>query len=422
MKMHFAPEPENDFADYIASYYRECQCRFPAIEAIAGKWMFRDLIPGMSDFDTRFIVNDNVGCREWQEMSQIIGETHLRLARRHPSWARNLEHLPGINLTWSELVDGNTYYPEYRQWTFYHSAVPTKLTDALAQLEERHWSVEDEHFFLKKFCLYYGRYDRKIDPAVNLGVHENKYPLHSRIMHYFLPPLQAAMMLINRNIIAGKFEVLEWGSAYFKDISGWDLIWDIMQAKYMNEFHYQEKNLVLLENILEQILQTAMLKLRKYVTIIPESAGVDINLWKAALNCVKINPSMKIFDSSKFCRLMKGRLYFYGHAPDCFDSTWPIQNEFARMNSSYLQVPFLTFAEVFLKDKLNSCADVFDKMRKNGMLSAGQHDALLRFDRLTADVPCRSEARKRSLEVAGIFDDVFEALYLISSVARGKIC
>jgi hypothetical protein len=131
---------------------------------------------------------------------------------------------------------------------------------------------------------------------------------------------------------------------------------------------------------------------------------------------------MKIFDSSKFCRLMKGRLYFYGHAPDCFDSTWPIQNEFARMNSSYLQVPFLTFAEVFLKDKLNSCADVFDKMRKNGMLIAVQHDALLRFDRLTADVPGRSEARKRSLEVADIFDDVFEALYLISSIARGEIC
>ena len=153
MKMHFAPEPENDFADYIASYYHECQCRFPGIEAIAGKWMFRDLIPGMSDFDTRFIVNDSVGCREWCEMSQIIGETHLRLARRHPSWARNLEHLPGINLTWSELVDGKTYYPEYRQWTFYHTTAPVQLSNSLAQLEDRKWSTEDEYFFLKKLSF-----------------------------------------------------------------------------------------------------------------------------------------------------------------------------------------------------------------------------------------------------------------------------
>ena len=51
--MKFAPRPENDFADYIRTYYEACRYRCDKIEAIAGKWMFRDLLPGMSDFDTR---------------------------------------------------------------------------------------------------------------------------------------------------------------------------------------------------------------------------------------------------------------------------------------------------------------------------------------------------------------------------------
>jgi hypothetical protein len=420
--MHFAPIPENDFAEYIATYYRECQSRFPAIEAIAGKWMFRDLIPAMSDFDARFIVNDGMECQDWCEMSRIIGETHLRLARRHPAWARNLEHLPGINLTWKELVDNKTYYPEYRQWTFYHSTQPGKLCQSLACLEDRQWGMEDEYFFLKKFCLYYGRYNRSIDRAVNMGVHENKYALHSRIMHYFLPPLQSAMMVINRDIIAGKFEVLEWASLYFKSIQGWELIWDILQANYMNEAHHTEEKLVLLEDVLENILAGVLCELRHHVTVIPESAGLDMKLWKSALNSVPINPAMKIFDSSKFCRLMKGRLYFYGNAPKCFDPTWPIQNEFERMNSNYLQVPFLTFAEVCLGRKMATCHEVFEEMKKAGLINRRQHELLLRFDKLTSDVPGDAEAKTRSLQVADIFDGVFEVLHHITSLADAKTC
>ena len=75
--MKFAPKPENDFADYIHTYYRECRYHFDRIEAIAGKWMFRDLIPGMSDFDTRFIVGDGMTVDDWCRMSSVVGEAHL---------------------------------------------------------------------------------------------------------------------------------------------------------------------------------------------------------------------------------------------------------------------------------------------------------------------------------------------------------
>ena len=71
--MKFAPRPENDFADYIRTYYEACRYHCDKIEAIAGKWMFRDLLPGMSDFDTRFIVNDGMTVDDWCELSTTIG-------------------------------------------------------------------------------------------------------------------------------------------------------------------------------------------------------------------------------------------------------------------------------------------------------------------------------------------------------------
>ena len=116
--MKFAPKPENDFAEFIRIYYRECRSRFPKIEAIAGKWMFRDLIPGMSDFDTRFILNDDMTADDWCRFATLMGETHLMLCEKYPCWARNFEHLPGINPTWKELTAEESYYTGYQQWTY----------------------------------------------------------------------------------------------------------------------------------------------------------------------------------------------------------------------------------------------------------------------------------------------------------------
>ena len=95
--------------------------KFPKLEGIAGKWRFEDLIPGLSDFDSRFICADNMTIEDWCDLSEITGDVHLNLSKRFPHWARTLEHLPGINLTWQELMDERTYYPEYLQWSFYIS-------------------------------------------------------------------------------------------------------------------------------------------------------------------------------------------------------------------------------------------------------------------------------------------------------------
>ena len=79
--MHFEPKPKNDFEEFFEFYYAECRDRLPRIAAIAAKWTFADLIPGMSDFDTRFILEDGMTVRDWCEMSTAVGEVHLELAQ-----------------------------------------------------------------------------------------------------------------------------------------------------------------------------------------------------------------------------------------------------------------------------------------------------------------------------------------------------
>src|ERR1051325_4122897 len=71
--MKFTPAPPNDFAEFIQTYFARCRERVPGIEANAGKWTFEDLIPGLSDFDTRFLVNDALSPRDWCQMSMEVG-------------------------------------------------------------------------------------------------------------------------------------------------------------------------------------------------------------------------------------------------------------------------------------------------------------------------------------------------------------
>src|SRR5262245_9715633 len=124
--MKFAPKPDNSFAEFIRVYFERCRARGPEIEANAGKWRFEDLIPGLSDFDTRLIVRDGMTAEDWCRLSGAVGQVHFELARERRDWARNLEHLPGVNLQWNELLDPAQYFSEFGKWTF-HAGPPALL-------------------------------------------------------------------------------------------------------------------------------------------------------------------------------------------------------------------------------------------------------------------------------------------------------
>ncbi len=410
--MKFEPAPENDFAVYIRCYYDECRKRFPGIEAIAGKWEFRDLIPGMSDFDTRFILRDGMTAADWCRISAAVGETHLALCQQYPRWARNLEHLPGINLTWTELASEKKYYPEYEQWTFYHNEQPPQLAAAQKHLRQRPWDAKNEYFHLKKFCLYYGRYDRQIDPPVNLGIHQSKYPLHSRLMHYFNPPVMSAVCLLDKVNLPGKFAAFERARALFPKLACWPMLDEILGADYRIGRWYAEPALSQLEDAMEQALKIMAGSLRDAVTLAPRSTGVDVGAWKKALQALEIEPALKVFEHAKFARLMKGRLRFYAAAPAHFDTTWLIRNELARMGGNLFYVPFRVYWRWRTGGDIQDPLAVLDELRGNPLTDA-QIAATRAFVKILDDWRNMGE-RAAALALADVFDDFFGALNAIS--------
>ena len=407
--MNFAPKPENDFAQYIHRYYENCKSRFEGIEAIAGKWMFRDLIPGMSDFDTRLIVRDGMAADDWCRMSTAVGDAHLALCQKYPCWARNLEHLPGINLTWSELTTETTYYSEYHQWSFYHSEQPKSVNDALQWLAQRPWDIKDEYLHLKKFCQYHGRYDRSIDPPINLGIHKNKYPLHSRLMHYFTPAVQAAVCLLERQNFAGKFDSLEIAQRHFPHLRCWRAVNEILHANYEFPRWYQEPFLSELEDDLETALRIIAVKLRDGITLVPVDAGEDVSAWRKVLQSAPIDPSLVILESARFSRLMKGRLRFYAQAPSHFETSWLIRHEVRRIGRNFFHTPFAAYWKIKTGELVEDAVAILDRLCGD-LLTPTEVAATKEFARLTGAECQDGQEKPIARAVADVFDDFFRAL------------
>jgi len=360
--MQFAPAPPNDFAEFIGLYYESCRKEVPQIAAIAGKWTFEDLIPGLSDFDARFIVKDNMTVQDWCDMSTAVGQVHLDLCRRFPHWARNLEHLPGVNLTWSELTDPQTYYPEYPQWTFYHTADPQRLARAETYLRQRRWDQKDEYFHLEKFCLYYGRYDRSIDRPVNMGPFENKYPLHSRFMHYFCPPLQSALSILRKRPIRGKMEAVLLAREMFPEQDIFREMHHVVERHYEVPELYEEPDLTHLEDRLEQALQFLRDRLAPQLTLVPHGEKKTVAQWRTSLKDVPLPPTLRVFGAGRFSRLMKGRLQFYAAAPPHFDSIWVIETELRRLRRNFFDVPFGIYWELTTGKKLEDPSPIVPQL------------------------------------------------------------
>ena len=270
--MDFTPRPENDFRRFIDTYYTRCRAACPKIRAIVGKWEFEDLIPGLSDFDSRLIVDDSATIDDWAQMSLAVGSVHTELAREEPEWARILEHLPGLSLTIAEAAHSATYYPEFRQWTFYlgNPQVKARIEPCL---NGRHWTTRDELFHLKKIAAYYGPYQRGIDPPINLGRWESKYPLHSRLMHYFAPPVQAAVSLAAGRTVRSKLESLRMAREIFPHPQVIDMVLDAVARHYEIPHLYDDPCLARLERELESYLQAAWACLEPYVTLIEIDAS-----------------------------------------------------------------------------------------------------------------------------------------------------
>lgn len=410
--MEIVPHPENDFRRFIDTYYTRCRQACPQIRAIAGKWEFEDLVPGLSDFDTRFIVDDSVTIAQWGQMSLAVGEVHTQLAREEPGWARILEHLPGINLTAAEAVHPAMYYPEIRQWTFYAGS-PQIAAGIEARLGSRPWSTADEQFHLKKIATYFGPYQRGIDPPINLGPWEPKYPLHSRLMHYFAPPVQSAVSLAIRRTVRGKLESLRMARAIFPQPQVIDRVLDAVARHYEVPALADDPALERLERELEGYLQAAWERLAGCVQRIAVEAGdrrEDVRRKTAAAGH---DPAEAVFSGLWFARFLRGRLLFYARRIPWFDSQWLIRNELGRLAAIFYRAPLVAYGRIRFGEQL-AAEEVLQRLRGD-LLDGGACDAV-RFVVQLASAPLeRGQERQRAAEVAAAFEVLHAMLAALSA-------
>jgi len=411
----FSPAPENDFRDFYSTYFQRCRELWPRIDAIAAKWTFEDLIPGMSDFDTRLICRDGMGARDWIDMSLAVGEVHRTMTNEFPRWARILEHLPGLNLTWEELVDPVTYYPEFNQWTFYDGPAD-RVESARKELRAMEWTARDEYFHIKKFSVYYGPYIRGIDPPINLGLYESKYALHSRIWHYFVTPLQSALSILERRSIAGKMATLRNARELLKGVALIDRVMEILDCHYEVPELCEDPALARFERQLEDYLAATYRAVAPGLTVLdgcPEDTPDRLRARLAALN---FDPVQQFFEMLKFSRLMKGRLLFYADVIPHFDSIPCIRIDLGRMRASFYEKPLRVYGMLRYGQELS--ADEVAVRLRGDLWSEREYEGVIALAGMAHLPEDTGDYRARARKVAENFDPFLVAMERLSAHVR----
>jgi len=416
--MNFTPAPKNDFAEFIQTYYDRCRERVPEIEGNAGKWTFEDLVPGLSDFDTRFFVTDSMAASGWCRMSMEVGRVHLELAKERKEWARNLEHLPGVNLKWEELLDPQQFFTEFGQWSFYHGE-PERLEAARRHVTGHTWDTADEAYHWKKIAVYYGAYNRTIDPPINLGPYESKYALHSRLLHYIAPPVHSAVCLMERRTEPGKLAAFRRARALFPNPQTIELILSLVERHYEQPRFLTEPGVTELDGELEEYLTgTVNVLLDRYPLDCPRSATVA-QLKHAVRKLGGAVSFAQLFENVKFSRLMKGRLWFYGQDVLWFESPWLIRNELNRIRANSFETPVCLFVKL-VHGKDLAPGQAF-QLLEGDVFDPEQAEACKRFARVAAPECPTHDLKKRALEIAAIFDPFFCAMEHLVERAKERI-
>lgn len=413
---HFHPRPENEFPEFIETYYQRCRAVCPEIEGNAGKWKFEDLIPGLSDFDTRFLTRDGLLAEDWNRISMAVGQVHYELARERPDWARTLEHLPGVNLSLDELTSPDGYYPEFCQWSFYRAENPA-LRVAGEVFSLRPWSDTDAAYHWKRIALYYERYNRSIDPPINLGTFEGKYPLHSRYMHYLAPPLHSAVCLMDRRTTPGKMDAFRRAREVFPMPEVMDLVLDGIERHYETPEWYEEPQLTELDALMERYLCAVIDTVRTTTpgfVCPPHPTPAEVRAAVKALP--EAGPMARFFENIKFARFMKGRLWFYAQELAWFDSLPLIRIELGRIGKNFLTTPLEIFSSEVLGKNLH-WEDVLKELLTCGF-SREDIKMCRRFHDLADPGAPAAEFRARAARLVDIYSAFLDFLERISSIAR----
>ena len=298
----------------------------PHVIALVAKWDKTDLVPGLSDMDFRVICDDKTSVEDWIEIDRAMGQIHLEMVRSHPEWNRINEHTPGAGMTVSEVMNKDFYNPEYAVWHLWWGQCEW-LDELKSCLSARPFGYSDEYFHFTRFLNYYSPYIHGIDPGHNLGVFENKYPLHSRCWHYFAPPMLSAASLLARTNFSGKRESLSWLRDNGFVAEQVEAVLQQVDAHYETRELDGPKRLEKYEECLfkafEQIYQPLCKAIRNLDVDLTASPD-DI---KKQLTFRKPEPLEMFMENLRWARTRAGRYHFYLNAPEHFSTSGLMRDE-----------------------------------------------------------------------------------------------
>lgn len=309
-----------DFFELLNWFGDRWSKAFPPFALLTCKWRPEDLIPGLSDVDTRIICED-ITPQDWIRLDELVGEAQLEVMRTRPEWARKLEHTPGIACTRSELLDDALYQPETRTWEYYWGDRQL-FNQVRDRIQRRTWSDVDEYYFLaSRFVPWCTPYNREIDPPINIPRNIlPKYALHSRLMHYFVPCVQAALAVINRDTLTGKREAIYRLAQLYPDEPVLHEAIHLLDVNYEVPWLEEESAWYAFEARCWDFIRKITPDVLAAVTIVDLGADLSMDNLRRRLKEFPGQPMMTLFNSLRFSRIRKSRWLCYLNAPDFFET------------------------------------------------------------------------------------------------------
>ena len=312
-------ELRKQFGAVAATIAEGLSAENPHVVALVAKWDSADLVPGLSDMDFRVVCDDRTTVEDWVEIDRIAGRLHLEMVRANPQWNRINEHTAGLALTVSEALDGDGGNPERALWSLWWGSEEW-FHRLKAEGMARDFNATDERYHLSKFLSYYSPYIHGIDPPINLGRFEPKYPLHSRCWHYFAPPVLSAAAILARKNFAGKRAGLSWLRDNGYVVEQVEAVFQQLDAHYETPEQTDAARL----RAFEDLLFAGFKELYPLVVESVEYLDIDRSLQPAELRqqlaSLAGDPLAALTEGVRYARIRAGRYYFLANAPDHFDA------------------------------------------------------------------------------------------------------
>jgi hypothetical protein len=390
---------------------------FPAFSLFTCKWRPEDLIPGLSDLDGR-VVCDEIGPQDWIFLDQLAYRTYLEAAQTFPHWARKLEHTPGVCSTMSEVLDPALFQPEMREWDYYWGD-RANFNQIKLLLQSRAWSTADEYYFLaKRFVPWCTPYNREIDVPINIPDSIlPKYALHSRVMHYFVPCIKAALAVINRSAVTGKREALyRWAQLYPKEHVLQEAI-DMLELHYEVPWLEDQPAWYAFEDRLWQFIQRITPEVLRAVTIVDMEGDFSLETLRRKLKDIPGQPMMTLYDGVRFSRIRKGRWLFYLEAPDFFDTRHLFAWEISWLKSTFTYTLFDAYAQVKWGEKGLPIDEILDRLVPD-VIDSWEARTVRRVFAAAEGQPTPEEARERLQQASRVYSKYYLILERMLADAR----